>query len=135
MNDTLDEVKIVNTEVDSVKKEYEQYIIRLKQDLAQYERTAWDIWKLTELYALEEGPRGDLAEKVESHLLVILKGRERPEWTFDSLLRERDQLRLEVKELRRQLGEVLSSDECDYCKGTGQYKIDGEIQECFCIQE
>lgn len=89
--------------LEDLKKEYDIHIKKMKEDLAEYERVANSIYDLTQPYGLDESPIGDFAEQVQDRVPVILKGRERPEWTTDRLARERDEARAELHAVKARL--------------------------------
>lgn len=89
--------------IEQLKSQYEVQIKKMREDLAEYDRAARKIWEITRPMADDETPLGDLAEKIQDHVLVILKGRERPEWTLDRVTRERDEARAELYNLKTRL--------------------------------
>lgn len=105
INSLVNRAEVAENKLDELKKEYAVYIKKMKEDLAEYERVANDIWDITKPYECDETPLGDFAEKIQGHILVILKGRERPEWTFDRVARERDEALAEVEKLQKRLEE------------------------------
>ena len=95
--------------IEDLKSKHSIYTERMRQDLAEYERQANLIMEVTEPFAEQDSPIGDLAEKVQNHALTILKGRERPEWTFDRLMRERDEARDEIQMAKRYCDELAET--------------------------
>ena len=69
-------------------------------DLRQFERSAgaaFDALKLLDearhIDALNLGPLADAVDEARDNIRTLIEGRTRPEWTFDRVLRERDEAR------------------------------------------
>jgi len=86
----LDEARERNTDLRTMLEQVTRERDEARADLREFVRQVENAYELLE--PLEEG--SDVVERAVSHLLTVLRGRERPgPWAFDAVLRERDEAR------------------------------------------